>query len=158
MDHIIATSDSWDIKPFKEMKTIPFETEYSQEEFNKIIQGLIPEQMEDKWFIYYEQPSLFFYRSWTGEPIYKLNFTEVNNKAKVTEAFVSNNVADEDTIYYNIQLVDFLIANLLLGQHKPFPILADTKQPIPGVYQHHISGTGYQEKVIRCNKPWWKFW
>jgi len=32
--------------------------------------GLVPEEIEDKWFIYWEDDTLFFHRSWTGNCIY----------------------------------------------------------------------------------------
>ena len=33
---------------------------------DQIRAGHIPEMMEDKWFIYWQDDRLFFHRSWTG--------------------------------------------------------------------------------------------
>lgn len=43
--------------------------------------------MEDKWFIYYEEPHLFLHRSWTGQPVYKLTLKDLLDGAEVTECF-----------------------------------------------------------------------
>lgn len=48
--------------------------EYTAQEFKSIIEGLVPQQMEDKWFIYYEEPWLYLHRSWTGFCIYIVRF------------------------------------------------------------------------------------
>lgn len=44
---------------------------FTKEEYQKLIRGHIPYQMEDKWFIFYEDDWLYFYRSWTGYGMYK---------------------------------------------------------------------------------------
>ncbi len=38
----------------------------SSEAMNVVRLGLIPNQMEDKWFLFFEEPVLHFHRSWTG--------------------------------------------------------------------------------------------
>ena len=35
--------------------------------------------MEDKWFIYFENETLFFHRSWTGYCIYQVRFAQDEN-------------------------------------------------------------------------------
>jgi len=46
---------------------------------------------------------------------------------------------------YQIRLLDFLVSNLLLGQSEPFPVPPDVTEPMPGVFQHHVSGTAYPQ-------------
>ena len=67
-----ASSTSWKHEPFKEVVPIPYQAAFDGKQFAKLKEGLIPEQMEDKWFIYYEEPNLFIHRSWTGQPVYRL--------------------------------------------------------------------------------------
>jgi hypothetical protein len=117
--------------------------------------------MKDKWFIYCEEPHLFFHRSWTGQPIYRLTLTALaDGGATVTEALWSKElaVASKDGLDYQVRLVDFLVANLLLGQSKRFPLPSTLAEPMPGVFQHHISGTGYPEAPTQRKKPWWRIW
>ena len=62
------------------------EITFSQEQYLKLQKGLIPKAMEDKWFIYFENDSLYFHRSWTGLGIYRAEI-------------IRENVADEDKKY-----------------------------------------------------------
>ena len=64
-----ATSTSWERTPFKEAVPIPYHAAFDAEQFVRLKAGLIPQTMEDKWFVYYEEPELFFHRSWTGQPV-----------------------------------------------------------------------------------------
>ena len=43
-----ATKDRWKRIPFSTGVSIPFGGTYSREELNKIMDGLVPEEMEDK--------------------------------------------------------------------------------------------------------------
>lgn len=54
----------------------------SKQDIELIKQGFIPQEMEDKWFIYYEDDKLFIHRSWTGYCIYIVDMSEMN-KLKV---------------------------------------------------------------------------
>jgi hypothetical protein len=79
--------------------------------------------MEDKWFIYYEAPHLFLHRSWTGKPVYRVMLQISVDGARVVEALWSKDLAESSDLDldYQVQLIDFLISNLLLRQRKPLP-------------------------------------
>lgn len=167
----IATADCWkNLIPFGSGLPLPFASRYDAAEFSRIAAGFIPEQMEDKWFVHYAEPNLYFHRSWTGEPVYRVTLVPDADGAVVTQACWSDTFArDEATaLHYESQLLDFLIANLLLGQRKPFPRPAGQTEAAPGIFQHHIAGTGYPEvvvappeatkPVVAAKKPWWRFW
>lgn len=119
------------------------------EQFDRLKNGLVPKEMEDKWFIYYERPYLFFHRSWTGQPVYRLALKESPEGGEVIEALWSKEIADaskdSSRIGYQPRLIDFLISNLLLGQAKPFPMPSGVEERMPGVIQHHVAGTGYPQ-------------
>ena len=75
MEKRLATKDDWPNKPLPEKHTrIEWGHVFSPEEFARISQGLIPEDMEEKWFVYYEQPWLYIHRSWTGFCIFMVRF------------------------------------------------------------------------------------
>jgi len=80
-----ASSSSWKRKPFEVGVPIRYRAVFSVEQFARLKIGLIPQVMEDKWFIYYEPPHLFLHRSWTGQPVYRLALQEVEGGAEVTE-------------------------------------------------------------------------
>ena len=42
-----------------------FTRSFTAEEYTCLSRGLIPEVMEDKWFIFMEADRLYFHRSWT---------------------------------------------------------------------------------------------
>lgn len=52
---------------------------FTAEEFDNIILGFIPRNMDDRWFIYYEPPCLSVHRSWTGLCVYEVYFEPVDN-------------------------------------------------------------------------------
>lgn len=148
-----GSSTPWKREPFKEGVPIPYRMAFDNKQFSCLKEGLIPKQMEDKWFIYYDEPHLFLHRSWTGQPVYRVALKEAGNGAKVTEALLSkdlaNTSADAD---YQAQLIDFLVSNLLLRQHKPFPVPSGLAESKRGIFQRHISGTGYPSSTAEPKK------
>jgi hypothetical protein len=157
-----ASPTSWKRKPFKEGIPLPYQAAFDSEQFARLREGLVPQQMEDKWFIYYEEPHLFLHRSWTGAPVYRLSLNSVPGGAEVREALWSQELADTSTptqgAEYQVRLLDFLLSNLLLGQSKPFPVPFGLQEPKHGVLQHIVSGTGYPQSSAKPKKPWWRIW
>jgi hypothetical protein len=138
-----ATPHSWDRQPFTDGRAIPFQQRFTAAEFERLQDGLIPRAMEDKWFVYFEAPYLYFHRSWTGQPVYRVKLVPEGEGATVAEAELAPGTTFEDA--YAASLLDFLIANLLLGKAKPFPLPESHSEPAKGVFQHHIAGTGYPQ-------------
>jgi hypothetical protein len=141
-----ATVESWQHIPFTTGTPIPYQRSFTERELSRLVDGLIPEAMEDKWFVYVELPSLFFHRSWTGRPIYRVDLVRDGDIARVAEALVSTDVAgDADE---HAATLSFLIANLLLGESQPFPMPARVDEANKRVYQHRIAGTGFPDVPI----------
>jgi hypothetical protein len=117
--------------------------------------------MDDKWFIYYEEPHLFLHRSWTGQPVCRVTLRNEPRGAAVTQALWSNesaNIFEKQGSDYKARLLDFLLSNLLLGEAKPFPRPPDLVEQGPGALQHNVAGAGYPEILAEPKKPWWRFW
>ncbi|HKA35577.1 MAG TPA: hypothetical protein VKH43_02075 [Thermoanaerobaculia bacterium] len=72
-----------------ENERIALERDYSIEEFDRLRAGLVPQEMEDRWFIYFEDPWLFLHRSWTGFCIYRVRFELSGTRARVAEVIVN---------------------------------------------------------------------
>src|SRR5437667_9340454 len=71
-----AESCDWQINPLPAKRTkIVLDRQFSTEEIQCIRSGLIPEVMEDKWFIYWQDDTIFFHRSRTDFCIYVLHIT-----------------------------------------------------------------------------------
>ena len=154
-----ADATSWRRVAFTQGVPIPCSLEFSLDEFERIKAGLIPQAMEDKWFIYYDSPFLFLHRSWTGEPVYRLRFSVGAGGAVVEEALLAVELAarGDEPLSYDAQLIEFLIGNLLLGGNKPFPVPAHMAATA-GIYQHHVAGTSYPEEIAEEMRPRWRRW
>ena len=148
-EQIIARYDSWKTMEMPEtVALLPFKKTYTSDEFNLISRGLIPEEMEDKWFIFMQDDILYFHRSWEGECIYKVILEQNSNEYTVKEALVNRDLeqyksgSDRD----EIALLSWLIDVFLLHKRVPFPIPSDVQKDLPpSLYQHHVSGTGFPE-------------
>jgi hypothetical protein len=141
-----ATRQSWPIRPLPEQHaSLSLKLQFNQDEYEQISRGLIPEAMEDKWFIFLENDVLYVHRSWTGFCIYQVSLVKDGENYTVTEALVSRDPnqysATDDA--YDEKLLMFLINNLLLGKSSRFPVPAGVPVGIAtGLYHHHVAGVG----------------
>ncbi len=87
------------------------EKRLTRDDIKRIEEGHRPEEMEDKWFMYYENSKLFIHRSWTGYCIYVVDISESGElKAIVnrnSEQYREKDI-ERDKILLNI-LIDGLI-------------------------------------------------
>ncbi len=156
-----ATRDSWKILPMPEIQAFLSYTRcFSVAEYEKLLVGLIPGAIENKWFCFLKEETLYFHRSWTGHCIYKIHFEKTENGFCIKKVIANRDKEQykENDDNYDTKMLDFLISNLLLGESKPFPHKRNINEPMPGVMQHHIAGTRYSEVEHPDKKSWWKFW
>lgn len=64
---------------------------YMVSEFERIKAGAVPKEMEDKWFVFYEEPWLYLHRSWTGYCIYQVRFELTADGVRVIEVLSNRN-------------------------------------------------------------------
>ncbi len=154
-----ASSNSWICQSFGDGVTLNFHAKFNHEQLAKLQAGLRPLAMEDKWFVFYDEPYLMFHRSWTGEPVFRLEFAETSEGVHVVEALWSKHLASKPNadVEYQAHLLEFLLYNLLLHESRPFPLPKGMTEPFKGVFQHHIAGTCYPE-IKTDKKPWWRLW
>src|SRR5262245_3953687 len=112
-----ARPDSWQATPMpKAAVRLSFDDSYSAEEYTAIVHGIVPQEMEDKWFIYEDGGAMYFHRSWTGACIYRVRFEATDTRYRVVEALVSRDreqyMGDDEAD--EARLLRFLIDNLLL--------------------------------------------
>jgi hypothetical protein len=105
--------------------------------------GLLPVQMEDKWFIYYEEDWLYLHRSWTGACIYGVHLAPDGEGSSVAAAWASRATEEytRSDDAYDARLLAFLVDRLLLRLDVPFPV----PDAIEGgdrasLYRHHVVG------------------
>jgi hypothetical protein len=134
-----------------------FRHSYTVAEFERIKMGLVPEQIEDKWFILFEDPWLYLHRSWTGACIYAVRFVLRDGAAQAVEAWASRDAAvyAETRVDYDRAVLTFLIDALLLGKPAKFPTPSLWARWSKGIYQHHVAGTAHQETTHRPASSIW---
>jgi ADP-ribosylglycohydrolase len=103
--------------------TIELDQRYPPEELARIKLGLIPDQMEDKWFVYWQDETLFFHRSWTGICVYAVRFRCDDDGAAMVAADINRDpeecgTADDDD---HAELIPYLIDVLLLRRPATYP-------------------------------------
>ena len=103
--------------------TIPLNRRFSSEEIKRIRKGLIPQQQEDKWFIYWDNDRLFFHRSWTGFCVYIVQFESTGDIWRMVGAEVNRDPTQysETSDEIDTELVSYLIDVLLLHRAAEFP-------------------------------------
>lgn len=144
-----ATSASWKhLEPPAERENLGFEDVFSDSDAERMMRGVVPEKMEDKWFIFFADGWLRFHRSWTGTFIYALRLDGCPVGVRVVESWVNRNpqqYSSTDTSY-DRKLVRFLIDALLLQKlGAEFPKPPNSATSPSSVTQHSVIGRGYPE-------------
>lgn len=90
---------------------------FTDAEAEKMADGHIPKDMDDKWFIYFENGWLHFHRSWTGHCIYTLRLDGSPAGVRVAEAWVNWNKGEYNSpgMDTDIRMVEQLIRTRLLS-------------------------------------------
>ena len=126
---------------------------FTPEEYGELQKGILPEQMEDKWFIYFEDDRLYFHRSWTGHCTYIAEFEKIDGGYYCISRVIVNRNKDqysEQDDTWDTMLLLYLIDSMLL--HKPvlFPkhpsIDSEDKQVLNqwGLLGRHMLGPDNQ--------------
>ena len=127
-----ATQNDWKTTDMpKARANLKVERVFSSEEMERIKYGLIPEEMEDKWFIYYEEDRLYFHRSWTGYRIYVVEFQKWEDQFVISRVQANRDAEQytEKDDEYDAKMLLFLIDLLLLGRAPEFPVRDEGESP-----------------------------
>lgn len=143
----ITLREDWQCEPFRSGVVLPFSDTYSHAQFEYIRRGLIPDEMEDKWFMFLEGLVLYLHRSWTGQPVYKVEFEPADDGLRVKEAMLADGAPELGGLDYQAELLGFLIGAFLLGEHRNFPRPEEVEKN-DGQFQHNIVGRAFSEKVF----------
>jgi len=115
--------------------------------------------MEDKWFIFFEEPWLYLHRSWSGACIYAARFAPMGGGVTAAEAWVNRKRSEYKGTDngYDTALLRFLIEALLLGKEVRFPVPTGEAYA-PGVLQANIVGRAYPEISYSLRSDQRRFW
>ena len=122
-----AMRADWKTLPMpQKTRRLPLNLKFTGKEMNLIGHGLVPQEMEDKWFIFFENGVLNMYRSWTGYCIYRVQFKGGPHGCRATEAIVNDDPdqyeAKDDS--RELDSLRALISILLLHRPTPYPTIA----------------------------------
>src|SRR5262245_60139181 len=106
-----ASRASWKtLDPSEPLHPVDYTDTFTAAELAEIKRGLVPREMEDRWFIFFEPPVLYLHRSWTGLLVFKVELSELEKGARVSRAEV---VGSNQGL---ARLLPWLIRGLLLRQ------------------------------------------
>lgn len=111
-----AQASDWQRKELPSEKgTLSIGRRFTLAEMEQVRRGCIPEQMEDKWFVYWENNTLYFHRSWTGICIYIARFHEEQDGYVMRDADVNRDpeqyqtTSDEEDVRLLSDLIDVVL-------------------------------------------------
>ena len=111
-----TTRDSWHCEALPTLRAdLGYTRAFDRLEAERAKLGLIPEAMEDKWFILFDDGWLLFYRSWTGFCIFGLELVATREGFRVGASWVSRDPEQYggDSVDEERQLVADLIDRLV---------------------------------------------
>lgn len=86
----VATKDTWNVEPMPEKRVvIPLDETIPSDAMCVVKYGHIPDAMEDHWFMYCDESTIRYYRSWTGFCIYVARYVDNGIICKITELMVN---------------------------------------------------------------------
>ena len=86
-----ATKTSWQNHPMDNPKQIGIDLHFTEQQLSKLKEGLVPQEMEDRWFIYFEDEWLYFHRSWTGHEIFRAKLDKEAEGFAIKEFWAERN-------------------------------------------------------------------
>lgn len=86
----IATADDWETLLLPEhYTTIALDILLSERHSDLVKMGFIPDEMEEKWFCYFKDNTLYQHRSWTGVCIDEIDFVTEGKQLRAVSAKVN---------------------------------------------------------------------
>ncbi|MGF6226235.1 hypothetical protein QFZ27_000190 [Inquilinus ginsengisoli] len=114
-----ATRSSWKTMPCPTFREdLGLSLTFSDADGEKLRLGHIPEDMDDKWFIFFQDGWLYFHRSWTGDCIFGLRLDGFPSGVRVVESWASRDKERYNSVGVEREreLVRQLIRTRLLSQ------------------------------------------
>jgi len=122
---IIAKREDWKTLPLPEARAkLVWSRRFTADEWAQIIRGTIPGEMEEKWFIFFENETLNIHRSWTGRCIYQAICKQSGDEWFGAEAWANRNPEEYPETHdgFDAVFLDWVIDTQLLGRESKLPI------------------------------------
>jgi len=72
---------------------LPFDMLFTELDAERLMNGYIPKELEDKWFIYFDDGWLYFHRSWSGHCIFMVKLDGSPAGVRVVDAWVNRDTS-----------------------------------------------------------------
>ncbi|MCL2645933.1 MAG: hypothetical protein FWD61_02885 [Phycisphaerales bacterium] len=152
-----ATKTSWTNNPIKQPKKIKVNLSFSEEQYRALCKGFVPQEMEDKWFIYHEDDWLYFHHSWVHCGIYRARLTKKQNGVVIEEFEVERHPKiyrneDEEDIVIFATLIAHLLLKIDVRELGIVPTLCsdDNALKLWSIYGNAMFGPLSREELDRC--------
>ena len=119
-----VTAASWKHEPMSsERARIRYLDKFTPREMDTIRLGYVPEEMEEKWFIYMEGDWLYLHQSWTGDCTFMVKFYQGTYHYRIAEAWATRDGIERGTLKRkdDAREIRFLIRFLLLHEDIEYP-------------------------------------
>lgn len=121
----IAAPHDWFTAPLPGRRaTLAIERSFSADEMARLGRGLIPDSMDDRWFVYWDDAQLFFHRSWTGFGVYIAHLARRGDAFVLTHAEVNRDPEQyaETDDRYDTAILNYLLDSQLPGSDAEWPL------------------------------------
>ena len=110
-----ARPGDWTVTPLPgQVSALAFTRRYAPPDFRHLQRGVVPEVMEDRWFIVWHDDALWVHRSATGVCFYRLRFAPADGGFVVTEALANRDPSQHTgTDDHDIGMLGFLLDSVL---------------------------------------------
>lgn len=112
-----ATKLDWQLFPLPENRAVlKINRVFSRSQMDRIRHGVIPRDMDERWFIYFEDNTLYLHRSWTGHCVFIVSLNEIENDAwHISHCLVSRDKEQygETSNAADIKLLHLVINDML---------------------------------------------
>lgn len=119
-----AKPTDWKTEPLPDKHiTLDLHLSYSNKDKQKIVKGLLPKVMEDKWFVYFDGGVLYFHRSWTGYCVYRVYAHDSGELFILTHVDVNREPSQykQTDDEFDRRMLSYLVDILLLRKPSRYP-------------------------------------
>jgi hypothetical protein len=113
-----AVKSDWRLYPLPEERAdLKINRVFDRNQMERLRKGFIPSDMDNSWFVYFEDNKLYLHRSWTGYCVFVLSLNEIDNGAwHITRCLVSRNKEQygETSNKADIKLLHLVLNDLLV--------------------------------------------
>ena len=145
MSDEIAERGRWNTQALPQLRaSLPLLRRFNAEETTRLRRGLVPRDVEDKWFICCDEDQLLLYRAWTGICIYGATLRPDPNGCTLVSPWVNREPSQyaQSDLDWDSALASWLIERLLLGRELPFPARKGLSPDKAHAFEHTVVGRG----------------